>query len=99
MVVSNAFGSVTSAPAELTIEAPLSPVIVLQPFGDDIALGNYHVLSVAAGGTPPLFYQWQRDGQELAGETNRFLVFPAVQESDAGSRSFVERREARFVGR
>jgi hypothetical protein len=49
-----------------------------------VPAGSYVNLNVQAVGTPPLLYQWFLDGQELAGATNRQLVFNAVQRSDAG---------------
>lgn len=84
VVVSNAFGTVTSAPVTLVVEAPTQPVILWQPYGDSVGPGGYFSLSVVAAGTPPLNYQWFKDGQPLPGETNRILAFDAVQAADAG---------------
>jgi hypothetical protein len=84
--VSNAHGAVTSnPPAWLTLNEPDSPVITLQPWGDTAVAGQYHVLTVSAQGTPPLLYQWYRDGQALNDATNRTLVFPAIAADQSGT--------------
>ncbi len=46
-------------------------------------------LAVTASGTAPLAYQWQLDGLDLAGQTNRTLTFSAVQPADEGDYSLV----------
>jgi hypothetical protein len=84
-VVSNAFGVVTSAVASLVVEAPSSPTIVLQPYNQKVPAGGYVTLSVAAVGTPPLNYQWFWNGTELAGATNRQLIFPTFATTNAGT--------------
>lgn len=86
VVVTNAFGSVTSSPALLVVEAPTSPTIVLQPDGQTVPPGGYVVFSVAAVGTPPLFYQWFFNGTAMAA-TNRQLIFPSVNVTNAGTYS------------
>jgi hypothetical protein len=86
VVVSNAFGVVTSAVARLSIEVVVAaPVIIVQPYGDSVPVGAYHVLAVAALGIPPFNYQWFKDGTTVVGETNRHLTFPAIAASDAGT--------------
>lgn len=84
-VVTNVFGSVTSAPAALTVEAPTSPTLILQPYGDQVAVGGYFALSAAAIGRPPLAYQWYRNGALVNGATNRSLVFDPFVSANAGT--------------
>lgn len=84
VVVTNFFGAVTSAPVVLVVEQPSSLTLVLQPYGDTVAAGGYFAFSVVAIGTPPLCFQWYSNGVELAGATNRQLVFDPVQFADAG---------------
>jgi hypothetical protein len=84
IVVKNPFGSATSIPATLTVESAKTPVIVLQPSGDTLPQGTFHVLSAAAVGTPTLTYQWQRDGVDIPGAVNPRLVFESLQPNDAG---------------
>jgi hypothetical protein len=82
--VTNPVGSVTSAPASLTLEKPSSPRIVVQPEGRILPEGIYYVLSASAIGTPPLYYQWLFNGAEMSGQTNSSIVFPALGTNDAG---------------
>ena len=48
-------------------------------------MGQSVSFSVAASGSAPLSYQWQRDGVNLAGSTAATLVLPSVQASDDGA--------------
>ncbi len=81
VVVANAFGSITSAPAALTLLFP--PAIVTQPQSQtNYAGGNAH-LSVVASGSSNLLYQWRFAGANIAGATNSILPLltaPSVQQ-------------------
>ena len=57
VVVSNAYGSVTSAVARLTVPVA-APVIVTQPADQTIMVGQDATFTVGASGTAPLAYQW-----------------------------------------
>jgi hypothetical protein len=85
VIITNTFGAATSAPVTLVVEAPTSPTIVLQPYGDTVAVGASYVFTVAAVGTPPLSYQWFFNGGLLAGATNRQYTLPSVQTISAGA--------------
>jgi hypothetical protein len=87
LVVTNRAGAITSAPVTLTLESPTSPEILVQPQGDSVLLDQYFVLGVLAVGTPPLAYQWYRNGAELLDATNRHLVMTNVQTGDLGTYS------------
>ena len=54
-----------------------------------VMLGSTALFTVSASGTPPLSYQWRRNGISVAGATGSTLTFSAVQLSDAGSYSVV----------
>jgi sugar lactone lactonase YvrE len=56
VVVTNSYGSVTSAVAALTVLLP--PSILVQPASQGVLIGSNATLSVVATGTPPLFYSW-----------------------------------------
>lgn len=84
VVLSNALGVVTSRWATLRVEDPSSVTILVQPYGGVVPAGAYFSLSVVAVGTPPLSYQWFLNGQPLEAATNRTLVLPSVQVSNAG---------------
>lgn len=86
VVASNAWHSVTSAPAQLQVLAPpTSPEIVSQPVGDLSPVGYAGGLSVFAVGAPTLRYQWNEDAILLPGATNSSLIFSSVQASNAGT--------------
>jgi hypothetical protein len=85
VTITNAFGSVTSAPAALLVDDATNVTIFVQPYGDTVPVNGYYNLSVVAGGTPPLTYQWYRNDQPIAEATNRNLMLISVQPSDAGS--------------
>ena len=46
--------------------------------------GKTATFSVAADGTPPLQYQWKKDGVDIPGATAATLVLTNVKASDAG---------------
>lgn len=77
VVVSNAEGAVTSRLATLTVVLP--PGITVQPQSDLASLGQTASFDVTASGTEPFRYQWQRNGEDLPGGTNRSLSFAAAQ--------------------
>lgn len=83
VVVSNPIGSVTSAPpAVLTIHSP--PIITQQPVSQTNVAGTTASFRVVALGTGPIFYQWWKDGTNLAGATNEVLLLVNVTTHDAG---------------
>ncbi len=47
------------------IEVMGAPVVTLHPADQSRYLGDYAQFSVQAGGTQPLYYQWQKDGEDL----------------------------------
>ena len=71
VVVTNAGGSVTSSNATLTVLA--LPAITNQPANKIMNQGHNTTLSVAAGGTPTLYYQWQLGGTNVAGRHRQHL--------------------------
>lgn len=68
VAVTNYFGSVTSAPAYLTVIT--SPVtITSQPASQTATVGNDLTFTVVAGGSGPYSYQWLFQGTNIAGAT------------------------------
>ncbi|MBN1760920.1 MAG: immunoglobulin domain-containing protein [Chitinispirillaceae bacterium] len=49
-----------------------------------VAAGQEINLSVTASGTAPLSYQWQKDGEDLEGETGTTLTIASAELSDEG---------------
>lgn len=90
VVVSNAFGSVTSSPpAQLTVWVP--PTIEAPPRSVAVALGASTAFSVKAAGTAPFIYQWRHDGFDIASATNDTLNFSSVRFADVGDYTVVVR--------
>ena len=92
VVVSNSAGSVTSGPATLTVNAapaPIAPTITTQPSGLVVIPGTAATFAVAATGTGPLSFQWQRNGSTLPGATGPVLSLTSVSGADAGNYSVV----------
>ncbi len=82
VLISNAFGSVTSQVATLTV---IDPVILVQPVNQNRRLGQSAMFSMSAAGTAPLRYQWWKDSVVLAQGTGSSLTLTNLQEADAGN--------------
>jgi hypothetical protein len=83
VVVTNSWGSVTSAVATLTVLVP--PGITTQPQSQAAVVGQTPVFSVAASGTAPFSYQWSFNGTATPGATSSALTLSNVQSNKAGS--------------
>jgi hypothetical protein len=83
-VVSNAYGTTNSLAATLTVFA-VPPTITQQPTSQTASLGGSVTFSVAATGSLPLSYLWQRNGAPIAGATLSTYTTNNVQLSDSGS--------------
>jgi hypothetical protein len=62
-VVTNNYGSDTSAVATLTLFLP--PTAISTPGPQYVGVGNTAYFTVTASGTSPFHFQWQRDGTNL----------------------------------
>ena len=69
--------------------APSAPVITIQPQGQMIQSGSNVSFAVTADGSMPLNYQWQFNGQNLAGQTAASLSLTNVQFANAGGYSVI----------
>jgi outer membrane protein assembly factor BamB len=61
-----------------------SVMITSQPQSQSVLAGATVTFEVAASGTPPLSYQWQKDGTNLFGPNAPSLTLTNVQMADAG---------------
>ena len=88
VVITNAYGRVTSSVAALTIVFP--PAIASQPVAQTVINGSNAVFKVATTGTGPFSYQWQFNGVNLAdageysGSATTNLVVSGATTNDAG---------------
>jgi len=75
----------------LPVRAGDPPSISLQPQSQQVLAGSNPTFSVTAGGTPPLGFQWLKngtnltDGGNVAGSTTTNLTLTSVLASDAGA--------------
>jgi hypothetical protein len=65
------------------------PTILTEPTGRTNNVGTDAAFTVLAGGTPPLSYQWRKDGTNILDGTNATLILNAVQKTDQGYYSVV----------
>ena len=63
VVITNLYGSAISSNATLTVLVP--PTITVQPLSRTNVVGTAAAFSFKASGTPPLYYQWKRNGVDL----------------------------------
>jgi len=63
----------------------LPPSIGTQPVGGTNYIGYTRTISVAAGGTQPLIYQWYKNSSPIANQTNASLVLPNLVLTNAGN--------------
>ena len=81
-VITNSVGSVTSAVATLTVQAP--PSIAAQPTNQTVVVGGNAAFQVSAAGTTPLNYQWMFNGAPITGATASALALNNVKTNQAG---------------
>ena len=85
VVVSNAYGSITSTVVSLVV---IDPVITNQPLSQLVNIPQPFALNVGAVGTS-LAYQWQQNGMNLAGATGTSYTVTNSQASDTGNYTLV----------
>lgn len=83
VVITNSFGTKTSAEAILTVI--IAPAITTQPQAITVNAGQTATFSVAATGTAPLTYQWKRGGTAISGATAATYTTPVTTAADANA--------------
>lgn len=68
---------------------PLPPRMGRPPVERSVVAGQSAVFNALAIGTPPLRYQWYREGVPAAGQTNPWLGFSSLLPPDAGNYQLV----------
>ena len=84
VLVTNAFGSILSSNAVLTVVA-LPPTILVQPTNQTVFVNGTATFGVTATGSLPLSYQWNFNGTNLNWATNSSLTLTNVQLNQAGN--------------
>lgn len=72
-------------PPEVGPVLPLAPMITLQPANQTVTVGQAVTFTVAATGTAPLTYQWQRNGVAIAGATSTAFSLATTALGDSGA--------------
>lgn len=86
VAVTNAYGSVISSDAKLTVQtASTPPIITSEPQDTTVGAGGVAVFRVTATGAGPMFYQWRRNGVLLPGATADLCVTPPAAATDNGA--------------
>ena len=83
VVVSNLYGVFTSADVVLSVTTS-PPFVTTQPVSQTVVPGTNTALSVSAGGSLPIYYQWQFNGTNIADATNSVLSFAPVMPGNRG---------------
>jgi len=91
-VVTNAYGSVVSSNATLTVTpGGVPPFITQSPTNQSVAVGGNVSFTVLAGGSEPLSYQWQKNqtslsnGGHYSGCTTAKLTITGADANDAAN--------------
>jgi hypothetical protein len=63
---------------------PTIPIILTHPSDSTVPVGESLFFSTFATGSEPLFYQWLKNGEPIAGATDSFFTIFEVLPADAG---------------
>jgi hypothetical protein len=63
----------------------IAPTITTQPANQTVAVGQTATFSVAATGTAPLTYQWQKNSNNIVGATSSSYTTPPAVSGDNGA--------------
>src|SRR2546429_682866 len=63
----------------------IAPYINIQPANQTVSVGQTAIFSGGAAGTPPLTYQWQKNGVDIPGATSSSYPTPPTTSADTGT--------------
>ena len=75
----------SSGPGAPVVPVSVAPTIQMQPLAQTVPAGQSATFAVVASGTPPLSYQWRRNGQDVTGATASTYRTPPVAAGDDGA--------------
>jgi hypothetical protein len=87
-VVTNVYGSATSAPVALTVSTEL--LLASSPAAITRTVGSMAAFRVESGGALPVTYKWYKGASLITGATNETLWLSSVQLSDDGSTYYAQ---------
>ena len=85
LVLAACGGSADAPPPPEGGPGPVPPTITQQPADLTVTAGQPASFTVAASGTAPLAYQWQRNGVAIAGATTTTYTIAATVLADSGA--------------
>ncbi len=90
VVVTNPYGSVNSASAQLNVSAAqTAPSITQQPVNQIVTAGQTATFSVSADGTAPLTYQWYLNSQPVGSNASSYSI-AGTTTSQTGGQVYVK---------
>lgn len=78
-------GSNTGVVSKIQHTASQTPSISVHPANQTVSVGGSATFTVQASGTPPLSFQWQRNGFDIPGATASSFTVQSAQLSDDGA--------------
>jgi hypothetical protein len=84
VIITNFYGTITSAVATLTV-LPTAPVIITQAVSRVVSVGQNISFTVAAKGSEPMSCRWQLNGADLPGATSFTLALSNANASFTGT--------------
>ena len=89
VVVTNQYGSVTSAPAATLLVVYQPATITLNPVGGYRSVGDSYSMTAGATGSPTVGVRWFKGTSAISGATSNSLTLVNLTAADAGSYTFV----------
>jgi hypothetical protein len=83
VIVTNAYGAVTSAVVNLAVNPAVPASITQPPVPRQVYAGGTATFTVTANGTAPITYQWKKGGANITGATSSTLIITNAGPGDA----------------
>ncbi len=84
ILVTLSFAGCGSYSSTVSGNGPVAPYINTQPANQTVTAGQTATFSVVAAGTPPLNYQWQKNGADINGATASSYTTPVTTAANSG---------------
>jgi hypothetical protein len=84
ILVTLSFAGCGSYSSTVSGNGPVAPYINTQPANQTVAAGQTATFSIVVAGTPPLTYQWQKNGADINGATASSYTTPVTTAADSG---------------
>ena len=84
ILVTLSFAGCGSYSSTVSGNGPVAPYINTQPANQTVTAGQTATFSIVVAGTPPLTYQWQKNGADISGATASSYTTPVTTAADSG---------------